>query len=373
MFEQSLTFHHIRTLIHRPLACSSMGNRASISIVALAQSSKHIVQIVQLLEERRMSFSFCLNKNHILTMAGFGLLFQTIDFDRKGKLIQDSERLLCSVASILERNCAPGTREFKNITCSMISIHPATQSVRTARDDSLVRRISDPTMPAPKSTSKSSRKLQASASGCSLSKIPLVKKESNGGRRFTAPTLPTPLLSKYDRTRSQNSVLSVASEPLHQSSRRGLVHAASLSDVSEPLVLPNLDYLDFSNEPATGSCVTSPTIVKSPVNMTGIEMYDFKADLHHQQSLDIVYPAPDVFSYLSDSSSASNAFDWCSDAWAMPTDMNDQIAQSSFSEEELTSGEELSSCGTSGHFTVGSLVKENGLVALDASDGAFGL
>ena len=45
-------------------------------MVALASSSKHIIQIVQLLEERRMSFSFCLNKNELLLLAGFGLLYR---------------------------------------------------------------------------------------------------------------------------------------------------------------------------------------------------------------------------------------------------------------------------------------------------------
>ena len=45
-------------------------------MVALASSSKHIIQIVQLLEERRMSFSFCLNKNGLLLLAGFGLLYR---------------------------------------------------------------------------------------------------------------------------------------------------------------------------------------------------------------------------------------------------------------------------------------------------------
>ncbi len=89
-------YHCIRTLIHRPAVVPSLGHKADPSIVALAQSSKHIIQIIQLLEERRMSFSICLNKDNVLLLAGFGLLYQTLGLDRKGKLIQDSQRLLCT-------------------------------------------------------------------------------------------------------------------------------------------------------------------------------------------------------------------------------------------------------------------------------------
>ena len=317
-----------------------------------------------------MSFSFCLNKNHVLTMAGFGLLFQTIDFDRRGKLIQDSERLLCSVAFILERNGAPGAGEFKKTTCSMISVHPGTQTARPTLEESVMRRRSDPTMPAPKSTPKLLRKFQAPASRSASSSSSQVKKEVSSGRRFTAPTLPTPLLPGHNRKSSQNSIRSVASEPFN---KRSLAHGVPLCGPSEPLDLPNLDYLDFGNEPATASYDTSPSIVQSPATMIEMEKCGFKTDDAHQQPLDMMYPKTDVFSYIADSPSTSNTFDWCSDVWTMPTDMNNQTAQSNFSEEELTSGEEMSSCGTSGHFGVESLPKENGAISLDRMDGVFGL
>ena len=78
---QSLAYYYIRTLIHRPAVGSSLGAKAGSSMVALASSSKHIIQIVRLLEERRMSFSFCLNKNELLLLAGFGLLYRMYILD----------------------------------------------------------------------------------------------------------------------------------------------------------------------------------------------------------------------------------------------------------------------------------------------------
>ena len=88
-----------------------------------------------------MSFSFCLNKNELLLLAGFGLLFQGLNLDRKGKLIQDSHRLLCSVTEILERNNAPGAADFKKIACAMISVD------RFSKD---AQAMPDGNMPAPK-------------------------------------------------------------------------------------------------------------------------------------------------------------------------------------------------------------------------------
>ncbi|KAL8638815.1 MAG: hypothetical protein Q9226_008956, partial [Calogaya cf. arnoldii] len=150
----SLAYEYIRTLIHRPAVGSSLGSKALSSIVALADSSKHIIQIVQLLEERRMSFSFCLNKNELLLLSGFGLLFQGLDLNRKGKLLQDSQRLVCSVIAIVERNAALGSAAFKSVACAMISVDRFPKSVQAVKNSLSPRRKSDSNMRAPASKSR---------------------------------------------------------------------------------------------------------------------------------------------------------------------------------------------------------------------------
>jgi hypothetical protein len=72
----SLTYHYVRSLIQRPVICASLGPRSQSSMLTMANSCKHMVQIMQLLDERGMSFSFCLNRDELLVLAGFGLLFQ---------------------------------------------------------------------------------------------------------------------------------------------------------------------------------------------------------------------------------------------------------------------------------------------------------
>lgn len=361
---QSLAYHYVRTLIHRPAVGSSLGSKASPSVVALAQSSKHIIQIVQLLEERRMSFSFCVNKNELLLLAGFGLLFQGLNLDRRGKLIQDSQRLLCSVIEILERNAAMGAAEFKRVACAMISVERSPKGARSS-DDPAGRRKSEGNMAAPKESSKSARKLQTIPSRFPTGQAPVVKRESSSGRRFTAPTLPTGQLSGCDRSISQNSVSSVVSDPmLQQGCSRGSTISQSprQNASSKP---PNLDYLSF-NEPTTGSNNMSP----------GSSRQFSTSDLANQQMqppLDSLLPSEDVFSsYVSPP--LSDDFGWCSDIWPIPSTVGNQPDASqghvSISEEDLTSGEELSSCDMGAEFCMPDV--EN-LVGLGGLDGDFGL
>lgn len=361
----SLAYHSIRTLIHRPAVGSSLGNKASPSVVALAQSSKHIIQIVQLLEERRMSFSFCLNKGELLLLAGFGLLFQGLNLDRRGKLIQDSQRLLCSVIEILDRNAAMGAAEFMKVACAMISIERFPKGARGS-DDSVARRKSDENKAAPKESSKSARKPRSIASRFSTGNVPVVKRESSSSRRrFTAPALPTGQLSGYDQSTSQNIVSSVVSDPMpqHGYSRRT---TTSQSPQQIPFSTPpNLDYLSF-NDPTP-----------SPNNMSPDSSQQFRApdpgNPQIQPPLDSLFPSEDVFtSYVSPSPSAD--FGWCSEIWAAPSNAGNQLDASqgrvSFSEEDLTSGEELSSCDMGGEFCG---LAMDGLVGLDGLDENFGL
>lgn len=330
-------------------------------MVVLAQSSKHIIQIIQLLEERRMSFSFCLNKNELLLLAGFGLLFQGLNLDRKGKLIQDSQRLLCSVVEILERNNAPGVVDFKKIVCAMISVD------RFSKD---ARALSNGSMPAPKNISKSSRKLQAIASRFSNGNLPVVvKREPSSGRRSTAPTLPTGTLSIYDRSNSQNSVSSAVSDPISGNgySTRRTSQSPQLNMSLKP---PNLDYLSFNEEPIVSPNQSSPNLSRQ-YRENSISSPPFSAPAHQTQApADSLFTTDMFSSYLT--TPPAGTIDWCPDAWNMPSDLGNQAQPAkSFSEEELTSGEEFSSCDTG--ITAVNMRSVDSVVGLEGLDGAFGM
>ena len=314
-----------------------------------------------------MSFSFCLNKNELLLLAGFGLLFQGLDLDRRGKLVQGSQRLLCSAIEILERNAAMGAAEFKKIACALITVDRSSKGARGS-DDTAARRKSDGNMAAPKAFIKSARNLQTIASRFSTESAPIVKRESTSGRRFTAPTLPTGKCLDYDRSTSLNSISSVASDPQSQQrySRRNTTSQSTQQTPS--LKAPNLDYLSF-NDPTP-----------SPNTMSPGPSRQFRTpDLSNQQMqppLDSLLPSEDLYSsYVSPSSSGD--FGWYSGIWAMPSNVGNQPDASqgrvSFSEEDLTSGEELSSCDMGPDFGGLAMAEVDGLAGLDGLDENFGL
>ena len=341
--------------------------------MALAASSKHIIQIVQLLEERRMSFSFCVNKNELLLLAGFGLLFQGLDLDRKGKLIQDSQRLMCSVIEILERNRAPGAAEFKKVACAMISVEGGPKSNREP-ETLTARRKSDGVMPAPKVSLKGAKKqIQAVASRISGGFPRQIKQEDFSGRRATAPALSASHVGIYSRSNSRHSISSAASEPsLHYTHTKGLsTHRSPRQSASYET--PNLDYLSFNND-QTPSPDFSSTI--SAVPFKDIDAA-FGITPQTQLPYDGMFPSPDMLSAYISPSPSSAAYDWASDVWAVPSDIATQPPSArsvlSFSEEELTSGEELSSCDMGGEYRGILMPNVDEFCGIEGLEGSFGL
>ena len=363
---QALAYDYIRTLIHRPAVGSTLGFEATGSVISLASSSKHIIQIIQLLEERRMAFSFCLDKNGLLLLAGLGLLYQGLELDSKGRLIQDSQRLMCSVIDTLERKGAPGSTDFKRVACAMNTVDRDSEGPKVLDSKTAPRRMSDGIMPAPKTMAKTPRKqLQALASRFTSAVAPLpVKQGITWSRRSTVPNV----ARLYARSDSQNSISSAISDPTHRSEhyKSGTTRPASYTATSET---PNLDYLSFGSEAMSN--------LDSRPHTSGTMLKDPKADHltgpNSEQQLDIpfnsLFPSPDVLSaYISTSSSGTH--DWGPDMWTVaPPPSNDTACAHSvlsFSEEEITCGEELST-GDLG-------VKYRGIAipSLDALDGFDG-
>ena len=319
-----------------------------------------------------MCFSFCLNKNELLLLAGFGLLYQGLDLDRKGKLIQDSQRLLCSVIEILDRHTASGAAEFKKVACAMMSVGHFSKSAR-ALECPMARRKSDGNMPAPKTTPKYTRKqLQAFASRLTSNTSRGIKRESSVCDRRVilsnavnrSPTLCT-------RSDSQNSVSSVVSDPTHRQGHRRIPSTTTPRQGSF-CETPNLDYLAFNDEP-TQALRFCGNVFKDPEPdlLTGFnQTQQMEAPSGHVcRSLD------GISTYVSPSVPAN--YDWASDLLAMPPELNNQPASAnsvlSFSEEELTSGEELSTCDLPVNFQVVAIPDVDGFGRLDGLDNNFAL
>ena len=338
---------------------SSLGSRASLSIVALASSSKHIVQIVQLLEERRMSFSFCLNKNELLLLSGFGLLFQGLDLDRRGKLMQDSERLVCSVIAILERNAAVGSKPFKAIACAMMSVGRQPVLLQDVGSAPVLRQAHNGSMGAPGMKPKQVRKqAQALASRRSTGNISTIKREAGNERRSTAPAGH----ARSASVRQPNKMVSMpaACHDLQLNDYQRAVKG-NLAQAGTSFDALNLDYLSFRTDSAPTPSYPSTSSMQSTKSMSQDDFADVIDSAPLQAPFDSLFPSTNIFVPYITPSPSTTQFDSGSgsDSW---TNLNKQAAGQSvpnLTDEEHTSGEELSG-GDVGHEQRG-MAMSNGL------------
>ncbi|KAI9757183.1 MAG: hypothetical protein M1835_000677 [Candelina submexicana] len=244
----SLAYYYIRTLIHRPAVCSNLGSKATASVVALGDSSKHIIQIVQLLEERGMSFSFCLNKHELLVLSGLGMLFQGLDHYSERKLCKVGEKLIASTINILDRDHADGANDFEEVARSMISSTGVSNPKLSGSKDEVNRG-----MLAPYHTPR--RRIESSTSQSSASTKRDLKREevSDNNRRGTVPAKPTSTLHK-SRSHSELSPAPSRSEPSLRPppySHRTSVPAINSRQCNTTTALfdpPNLDYLSLPTD-----------------------------------------------------------------------------------------------------------------------------
>ncbi|KAK5116983.1 hypothetical protein LTR62_006704 [Meristemomyces frigidus] len=138
----SLTYHYIRALIHRPAVSAASGCRLSSSTMTLASSSKHVVQIVQLLEERGMTFAFCLNKDELLVLSGFGLLFQGLQLDPESKIVKDNHKTILHIVGLLDKSKAPCASNFDRVARMFLPAAPVPTPTRPAAQPLLTKRLS---------------------------------------------------------------------------------------------------------------------------------------------------------------------------------------------------------------------------------------
>ncbi|KAF7529671.1 hypothetical protein G7054_g9801 [Neopestalotiopsis clavispora] len=252
----ALALYYIRTLIHRPAVGSSLGPKAAPSLIALGESSKHMIQIVQLLEERSMSFSFCLNRTDVLMLCSMTLLYQTLDLKHESKLVKDSERLVNGVLKGLIKAKAPGSANLQRVASLLITVDAPPMSPPSARG-------------SPESVASTAQSLRASLQQVNLSRN---KPLYSLGRNSIASVSETDLLSQQEKLRRMTAPQSTMVRPeLYRSQSRASFddastprphehrqHRFSLSQIQQSMMRmssahkkrTNLDYLSLSNTPA---------------------------------------------------------------------------------------------------------------------------
>ncbi|EPS25265.1 hypothetical protein PDE_00198 [Penicillium oxalicum 114-2] len=118
----SLVYYYIRSLIHRPAVCFAEEHIRSPSVLAVSGSAKHIMQILDLLDERRLCLSLSINREELVLFSGLGLLWQTLGLKRDSKLAKDNQKLLTTVLEQLQAESSSAAAEFKTLAGSLISL-----------------------------------------------------------------------------------------------------------------------------------------------------------------------------------------------------------------------------------------------------------
>ena len=87
----------------------------------LSDSSKRIVQISQLLDERRLSLSLSINRKELVVVSGLALLWQNAQTKHDGKIAQESQKLVGDVIGLLNAESTSAAGEFSMLANTLIS------------------------------------------------------------------------------------------------------------------------------------------------------------------------------------------------------------------------------------------------------------
>ena len=325
---------------------------AGTAKVVLAACSKHIVQIMQLLSERSLSFSFCLNKNELLVGSGFGLLFQNLDLEGGSTLMKENQRLTFIIANMLDRQPSRASVEFRRISTALAMQHLAPRSNDPKRTPPTLSRHNSDSNLSQDGMSSAQKHIRAIMSRFSSNTKPIRPDD----RRATLPVVPHTAAND-----SRTSLSSIRSEPSHARSEPARSPGMQMPNVNgtKPgkqrpqstihTSSTNLDYLPL------GSMITSAypfaangmMMGKGGASTTDWERLLGSLDNGQTNIYDGIYGGPPVEA-LTEASALPPPADanlvWSpGDMW-VTNGTNSAVPQSvlSFSDESLTSsGEEL--------------------------------
>ncbi|KAK6332899.1 hypothetical protein TWF696_002918 [Orbilia brochopaga] len=152
-------YYYIRILIHRSTVGSDANSSAG-SIHAVVESSNRMFQIVKLLEERKLGFSFCLNKNQTLLLCTFAILHGATDYAHDGVLAKDTQKLIVEILNTLQKNRYPLAKALNVIAASLFKLDRKQSTVKTSPSPSLPSPIREDVQQLRRAYSMSATKIQ---------------------------------------------------------------------------------------------------------------------------------------------------------------------------------------------------------------------
>jgi hypothetical protein len=153
----------------------------------LAESSKHILQIAQLLEEKSLAFSFCLNKNNVITLCALSLLYQDLDIVQESSLMKDGQRLVGIALDLLEKMNAPGASDFRILAASLVTSDGTSSPSHRSADGHMRAASTSNSTPSPFSMPKQAAHQTPYSMACS-SEANVLPQDRSQKVTFSEPT-----------------------------------------------------------------------------------------------------------------------------------------------------------------------------------------
>lgn len=176
----------------------------------MSDSSKHIIQILELLDERRLCLSVSINRKEIVLVSGLGLLWQLLGLKRDSKLAKESQKLLAAVIEQLKSESMPAAAEFSSVTSLLITLDGGNKGGPKSQD------MSAPSQRLSKSPKKQLQSWkQRLSANMPANQSP---KQESSSRRATICGASPSLDQRHIRSSSQSSLPSTQPEQLHTAS-----------------------------------------------------------------------------------------------------------------------------------------------------------
>lgn len=190
--------------------CYADDNLRSPSALALSDSTKHIIQIVELLDERRLCLSICINRKELVFFSGLGLLWQMLDVKRDSKLAKESQRMIGTVMQYLHSESSAAANEFGTLSNTLISL----DNVRRLSTGKQTQEMVAPAQKPHKSPKKTLQALKSRLMSTSIrDSQPPTQSSPQSSRRNTISGATPPLATQSLRSPSWSSLPS--SHPDH--------------------------------------------------------------------------------------------------------------------------------------------------------------
>lgn len=358
--------------------------------MSVSDSSKHLIQICQLLEERNMSFSFCLNKADLLVLCGMALLYQGLELKQESKLLKDNEKVVNTVVTTVGRMKASVAYDFRRVADLLIKVDEPQQSLPTPPGHS-----PDPSSRRPPQTGLSVSKLKKKfpphggkqpqqcfiGRHSTVSETDLLAQQEKLKKMAIPPSVTTtttqligPRVLEPQPHRSSSRSSLDGARPNNASllqchdQRLSVSQTAMIARVS-PSHKPNLDYLTFGNPLAHPNSPPSPVHHKPDVSPASISTSSLYVTVQKSSTSGPGITAPEWDSFLGPVvEGQGNLYDsmYCAPQLSMDTSVTSSAADGSWSPESLDlSTFNLGDFGNPGH---GSSLSEESLSSVSGGD-----